>query len=230
MKTDLRSLNTKHSNSQQTFFTGLEEASLPRQRKQPRRFDNNQTATTFTSIEDLYRQQFFEAIDLTLNCIKSRFSQPGMEAHIALEDAVIKSSKRKDVSELLLKLKSFYDDDFDYSALRIELDMLGLADAEFKTADDFLKWINNSRLAMYPQLGHIAKLLLLMPASNAVSERSFSAMGRVKTALRSAMGQSRLNTLMLLHVHSYLTDKIEHSDVIKEFISCHPRRALHLAK
>ena len=43
--------------------------------------------------------------------------------------------------------------------------------------------------------------MLVMPATNAVSERSFSALKRVKTYLRSNTGEVRLNHLMLLHVH-----------------------------
>ena len=42
--------------------------------------------------------------------------------------------------------------------------------------------------------------MLVMPATNAVSERSFSALKRVKTYLRSTTGEGRLNHLMLLHV------------------------------
>ena len=38
------------------------------------------------------------------------------------------------------------------------------------------------------------------PASNATSERSFSALRRVKTYLSSTMTQCRLNNLMVLHV------------------------------
>ena len=43
---------------------------------------------------------------------------------------------------------------------------------------------------------------------NAVSERSFSALKRVKTYLRSTTGEGRLNHLMLLHVRKELADGI----------------------
>ena len=45
-----------------------------------------------------------------------------------------------------------------------------------------------------------------MPATVAVSERSFSALKRVQTYLRSTTGDSRLNYLMMLHVHKDRTD------------------------
>ena len=46
--------------------------------------------------------------------------------------------------------------------------------------------------------------MFVMPATSAVSERSFSALKRVKTYLRSTVGEGRLNHLMVLHVHKEL--------------------------
>ena len=57
-----------------------------------------------------------------------------------------------------------------------------------------------------------------MPASNATSERSFSALRRVKTYLRSTMVQQRLNNLMVLHVHKDMTDAIDLQKLATDFI------------
>lgn len=51
--------------------------------------------------------------------------------------------------------------------------------------------------------------ILVMPATNATSERSFLVLRRVKTYLRSTMSQRRLNHLMTLAVHKEMTDKLE---------------------
>ena len=56
------------------------------------------------------------------------------------------------------------------------------------------------------------------PATNAVSERSFSALKRVKTYLRSTTGDSRLNHLMMLRVHKYRTDALSLVDVANDFV------------
>ena len=58
-----------------------------------------------------------------------------------------------------------------------------------------------------------------MPATNATSERSFSALRRVKNYLRSTMTQQRLNNLMVLHVHKDITDQIELKAVATEFVA-----------
>ncbi len=57
-----------------------------------------------------------------------------------------------------------------------------------------------------------------MPATNASSERSFSALRRIKTYLRSTMKQERLNYLMLLHIHEVRTDEIDLKCIVNEFI------------
>ena len=58
-----------------------------------------------------------------------------------------------------------------------------------------------------------------MLATNAISERSFSAMRRIKTYLRSTMSQGRLNATMVLHVHKMLTDGLDLKSICKDFIS-----------
>ena len=69
---------------------------------------------------------------------------------------------------------------------------------------------------LYCEVVTIAKLLLVMSASNATSERSFSALRRIKTYLRTTMTQE---SLMLLHVHQELIDKIDLLEVAEEFVS-----------
>ena len=57
-----------------------------------------------------------------------------------------------------------------------------------------------------------------MPATNAQSERSFSAVRRLNTYLRSSMTQQRLNHLMLLHIHKCHTNNLDLSGVVNDFI------------
>ena len=47
----------------------------------------------------------------------------------------------------------------------------------------------------------IVKLVLLAPATNAVSERSFSTLKCLKTHMRATMADERLANLMLQHIH-----------------------------
>ena len=63
----------------------------------------------------------------------------------------------------------------------------------------------------------LLKLILLAPATNAEIERIFSALKRVKTYLRSTMGEKRLGGLMVLHVHKEDTDLINIIDAANNF-------------
>ena len=56
-------------------------------------------------------------------------------------------------------------------------------------------------------------------ATNAVNERSFSALRRVKTFLRSSINQDRLNYLMELHVHKTLIDTLDLIEVANEIVT-----------
>jgi hypothetical protein len=60
----------------------------------------------------------------------------------------------------------------------------------------------------------------VLPATNAASERSFSSMKRIKSYLRSTMGQSRLNYLMTLNIKFYkeLVDKLDLISIANEFV------------
>ncbi len=65
----------------------------------------------------------------------------------------------------------------------------------------------------------LVKLVLVMLATNATSERSFSCLRRIKTYLRTKMGQQRLNHLMVLTTNKEKTDSLDLESVAREFIS-----------
>ena len=65
----------------------------------------------------------------------------------------------------------------------------------------------------------LVKLILVMPATNATSERCFSALRRVKTYLRGTMRQDRLNYAMMLHSHKNRTDNLNLINVANDFVT-----------
>ena len=64
----------------------------------------------------------------------------------------------------------------------------------------------------------LARLIIVMPASNAVSEHSFSAMRHLNTYLHSTMSQSRLNHLLLLNLNQEKVDQLDIDASGDEFI------------
>lgn len=55
--------------------------------------------------------------------------------------------------------------------------------------------------SLFSQVEALVRLLLVVPASSVEAERSFSALRRLKTWLRSSMSQTRLNNVAMCHVH-----------------------------
>ena len=90
----------------------------------------------------------------------------------------------------------------------------------------FFKSLSPAQVNLISQVALVAKFVLLMPATNAVSERSASALHRIKTYLRSTISQTRLNNIMLLHIHKHLTDTVDHKKVLNEFALANEERKL----
>ena len=97
---------------------------------------------------------------------------------------------------------------------------MGFDTSEFDVNDlvTFLQSLDSSSRKLLSEISILGKLLLVMAATNAVSERSFSDLKRVKTYLRSTTGDSRLNHLMMLHVHKDRTDALTLVDLANDFV------------
>lgn len=72
---------------------------------------------------------------------------------------------------------------------------------------------------IFDQVESVVRLLLVNPAASAEAERSFSALRRLKTWLRSTMGQTRLNAVSLCHIHKDLIDNVNMASLMREFVS-----------
>ena len=64
----------------------------------------------------------------------------------------------------------------------------------------------------------LEKLILVLAGINATSERSLSAMKRIKTYLKSFTSRNRLNHCLLLHVHCKKTNQLKMIKIPKEFV------------
>ena len=71
---------------------------------------------------------------------------------------------------------------------------------------------------MFSEVHKLLRLYLTIPITSSTSERSFSALRRLYTYLRSTMTEKRLNNCFLLHVHKDLTDNIKLEDTDRKGI------------
>ena len=101
-----------------------------------------------------------------------------------------------------------YGNDLEKFNLKIQLDLRatpfkhsGNSSPTTHDIKDYLVSLSPAaRILMSEVCTACVKLVLVMPATNAVSERSASALRRIKSYLRATMQQGRLNSLMILHV------------------------------
>ena len=207
----------------------VEEPSLPRNRKARMVIENYFSDTPNEAPdtpEEEYRRIYYQAVELVVAFIEERFDQKDFEMFATVEQLIVKAANNVDFENEYEKVIAFYRDDFDASILKTQLKTLPFCfppnTGKFETFRDVMKQVkafSNGHKILVSKIIKILKLILVMPASNAVSERSFSAMRRLYTYTRTNMTQSRLNNTMVLHVHKEKTDALNLVDVANEFVA-----------
>ena len=209
----------------------IAEPVLPRKRRAPSRFEDGNASPEFhSSPRDMYRQVYYEAIDLLVQTIGDRFDQHGYNVYSCLEQLLLRAIQKKDYSKEFQVVIDVYDTDLTAINLKTHLDVLSSSipgDKKITNIFDvknYLQGLTRAERDLISEVIVVMKLILVMPATNSSSERSFSAMRRIKTYLRTTMKQERLNSLMVLHVHKDYTDKLHLLDIANDFVSNSNRR------
>ena len=216
---------------------GTAKPKLPRKRKLPDFYGaktGNATPHFHDSPKDRYRAIYFETYDSVINFIKQIFDQPDYRTYIYLQETLIKAAVSEDYQEDLCKVCEFYNEINQFDAkthLAVFSEMMKSADIERTetTLGDIIKYLQKlprTYKLLISEVIKIAKIVLVMPATNALSERSFSALKRVKTSLRSTATDSRLNNILTFHVHKEELDSLNISKVADEFISLGERNLI----
>ena len=210
---------------------GAQEPSLPRKRKTPRRFEiGDAEAYHSSSVEQHYRRVYYEVLDSAVSSITDRFDQPGYATYSNLEALLLKAAHKDDFTHEIKAVTSVYKDDLNASELATQLEVFG---ASFESTDTpstihdvikHLKGLSTSQRRLLEQVCRVCRLLLVLPATNAASERSFSVMRRLKSYLRSTMSQPRLNHAMALNIYKELVDDLDLRAVASDFVGSNEHR------
>ena len=166
---------------------GTAEPKLPRKRKLPDYYGaktGNATPHFHDSPKDRYRAIYFETYDSVINFIKQRFVQPDYRSYMYLQETLIKAAVSEDYEEDLCKVCEFYNEINQFDAkthLAVFSEMMKSADIERTetTLGDIIKYLQKlprTYKLLISEVIKIAKIMLVMPATNALSERSFSAL------------------------------------------------------
>ncbi len=197
---------------------------LPRKRRCPVRLEDGNAPPEYDFCPKLYyRRIYYEAIDILIQSIGDRFDQEGYKIHSVMESLFYKLMKKENYQEELRKIAEVYGNDLNIANLETQLLVLSSSIPEdvhdIHTLRKYIQHLLSAERELKCEVVRLLKIILVMPATNCTSERSFSALRRLKTFLRSTMSQERLNSLMILHVHKDHTDNMILSDVANDFIS-----------
>lgn len=195
----------------------LEAISLPRQRRPPARIDSGSSAHTFQSTSAMYKQQYLTLVDTAIQSLLTRFNQSSFAVIKSLEDCLFDG-----VVSDVLKLYP----EIDLHRLKLQLPMFR-ENHKCTTLHDATSVLQSSHAEvrqLFSEVGKLIRCLLVLPASSCEAERSFSALRRLKTYLRSTMTQQTLNNVAVCHVHKEALKMVPTSDIMRDFINFNSAR------
>ncbi|XP_068204694.1 zinc finger MYM-type protein 1-like [Palaemon carinicauda] len=199
---------------QKLHLCDLDAIPLPRKKKIPKRLDQGLGFASnycHDSAEEFYRVEFFSVIDAAVLNIKEYFTSTDLTEYQDLSSVLLTGTHKP---EIITKYPELNE------SLNQQLDFFH---NQFKgsTVEDYRKIFADmvpEVRRMFPQVEALLRLLLVSPASSCTAERSFGALRRLKTWLRSSMSQQRLNHLMICHVHRDRLATLSPQAIAEEFI------------
>ena len=195
-----------------------------RQTRRPQRMDDfvsfESTASTghresFNSSEYLKTNIWFPVLDHILSELDRRFTKTNLDLMKSVQACSPSSSSFLEPTQLNY-LASFYSLSTDLLANECVLAKGTLQNKELNSVTDVYCHIHPLQAA-FPTLKKILQIALTLAVSTAQCERSFSAVKRIKTYLRTVMTEKRLADIALLSIENDLSDKISLDDVVTDF-------------
>ena len=131
---------------------------------------------------------FYQVIEIVVNCISNRFQQKDdIETLKAIEMLLLKALREEDFDHELQQMSSFVSSDLHKLKLEAHLKtLIYIVDQKQVGIKDAIKTIsslNASQKLLVSEVLKFVKLILTVPATNAVSERSCSMLRRFTTYL-----------------------------------------------
>ena len=161
----------------------------------PKRFEQGSASAKFAvPLKEEYRRVYFEALDLAVTSIRGRFDQKGFKTFSNVEQLLFKACGGQCIKEELDLVCTFFSDDFNKEDLLAELSTLhklcpsalGDVTPSVDSIKTVLLTLSTTQQMLVRAVCWLFQVLLILPA-NATSERSFSALCRIKSYLRSTM-------------------------------------------
>lgn len=206
-----------------------------RKRKLPNRLcetdvvilESTGTSEVLTTSQEFKVGVYYPIVDAFLIELKQRFNGRNVELMRAIQACSPQSSQFLE-PEKLQPLVDYYD--LDSESLRMEsiLCKRTLAKKTLKSTAEVFKELSPLKEA-FPTLLKILQIALTICVSSASCERSFSALKRIKTYLRSTMQEDRLVDLAVLSVEREISQTLNLEDVIDKFCAHDKNRRIVLS-
>ena len=157
-----------------------------------------------------------------VNAIEDRFDQEDFKTYVKLENLFLKAAKGSDFDSENNDVMALYDSDFDGIRFHVQLETLSeycKQIVDTVSVCTVTKALRNLEVRNhFREVYKFAKLIMVMPATSSISERTFSLLKLIKTYLRSTMTQSRLNYLTILIAYRNRLDEMDLRKVASIFV------------
>lgn len=179
--------------------------------------------SNLTTPGDFRGQLFYPCLDRMIQELTHRFSDVGAELMSGIQ-ACNPTSATFLSEDALKSLARHYKIKLKPEELLVARSFFQISLEKEKKFPDIATVFQSLDRDMFPTLKAVLQVALTIPVSSCSCERSFSALRRLHTWLRSTMGQDRLNDLAIMSIEKNNLDAITPDKIIDRFAQLKPRR------
>ncbi|XP_027882815.1 zinc finger MYM-type protein 1-like isoform X1 [Xiphophorus couchianus] len=200
---------------------GVKPITVTQRRPPPKRFTEGAKTHQPECANDHYRGEFFKVLDVVDAQLTGLFNQDDLLTLQKLEETLLSGTIDAAVIGKYPELNR--------ELLSVQLPMFRLNYSFSNSAEaaGIIGGLPGEVRRLFGQVETLVRLLLVVSVSSSEAERSFSALRRLKTWLRSTMTQNRLNHVAVCHVHKDKLDLLDKKSVCKQFVAANERRKKH---
>ena len=186
------------------------------------------TRDALTTSQQFKISLYFPILDAIIAEMKKRFDDKNLSLMKAVDCCNPSSSNFLEFNHLLPVVESYsYLLNQDLLQMECTLAKQTLHGKEMETINDVLKELFPLKTA-FPNLVKLLQIVLTIVVSTAACERSFSALKRIKTYLRSTMSEQRLNDVAVLSIEKRLAESLSFDEIIDRFAAIDKNRRILL--
>lgn len=193
-----------------------------RQKRLPKRLEDGVLVLSGTGSRDVMTSSahfkisiYFPILDAMLSELQRRFNDKNLEQMKGIQSCNPQSNHFLQPDKLI-PLANSYGLDHSSLAMECKLAKRTLAGKEIESIVGVLSEVYPSKAA-FPTLVQLLQIGLTTVVSTAQCERSFSALKRIKTYLRSTMGEQRLTDLAVLSIERELSQGLSLDEIVDQF-------------